>query len=739
MTLPARTFGTELRKRREKAGISLRQFSKRIHYSAGWISRVETGQGQAPEEFARICDDILGAGGHLIALARADQPRALILTPAQLPPTTARFSGRSDALEEIYRIHGADPGDAALSIAIDGPAGAGKTALVLQVAHHLADQYPGGVLYTDLQGWGLHSTPLEPRHVLEHHLAAFGVAADSIPPSVDECAALLRTIVAGRGVLMVLDNARDAAQVRPLLPGSAGCATLITSRRRLTGLAVSAGAYRVELGPMSPAESVALLRNVIGAARSDAEPAAVAALADRCGHLPLALRIAAETLAARPHRTIAAAVEELEGQGRLDALAADDDPSIAVRTVLACSYRALEPEVARTLRYLGIYPGRHITPAVAAILLDREVGHTRRLLDALAATHLLDETESDGYRLHDLVRDFAAEQVAAEESSDTRAEAIHRLAAWVMYAVDAACYAIAPQRPIELLGEPPRAIPEFRSPDEARAWCDSIEDLFVPLVRIAAEHHLDAAWEIPARLWNWLLLRKPWSLWIDSHTAGLAAATQAGHARGQAWLAMNLGEAYRQSGHFDLARDHMLESRRLRRELGDVHGQAWTEACLGFTAVDEAEHKTATNHFGLALDLFEQTGDQHGQYVVMASLAEAFGHLGDTRAEAMFEAALQLTHGDEYAAGTLWARRAGVHHSQGDLDAALASLDQSITLRRAAGDAWGVADSLDRRGLILDQFGRPEDARSSWAEAREIFERLDDPRAAHIADRLSSQ
>ncbi|MFD8142535.1 helix-turn-helix domain-containing protein [Streptomyces sp. NPDC059708] len=735
MTLPE--FGVRLRKRRKAAGISLRQFATRVHYSPGWISRVENGAAPT-DEFVRIVDDMLGAGGELIALARAEQPRAMILNPAQLPPTAARFSGRSDALEEIDRIHRTAPDDTPLIIAVDGPAGAGKTAFVLQVAHGLADQYSDGVLYADLQGWGLHSTPLEPGHVLERHLGALGIAAESIPPGTDERAALLRTVVAGRRILMVLDNARDAAQVRPLLPGTAGCATLITSRRRLTGLAVSAGAHRVELGPMPATESVALLRTVIGASRSDAEPTAVEALADRCGHLPLALRITAETLAARPHRAIAAAVEELEGQGRLDALMADDDPSLAVRTVLACSYRALDPEAARALRYLGIYPARSITAAVAAVLLDRELGQARRLLDSLAATHLLEETQGDRFRLHDLVRDFAVERAADEESADARAEVIRRLATWVMYAVDAAGFAIAPQRPIELLGEPPAAVPSFSDPDEARAWCDSIADLIVPLVRCAAEHHLAAAWEIPARLWNWLMLAKPWGLWIDSHTVGLAAATKAGNIAGRAWLAMNLGEAYRQSAHFDLARRYLLESQTLRRELGDVHGQAWVEACLGFTDVDEAEHEAAIAHFNYALDLFEQVGDRHGGYVVMASLAEALGHLGDAKAEAMFETALELTHGDEYAAGVLWARRAGVHQSQGDLGAALAALEESIALRKAAGDEWGAADALDRRGQILHETGRQEEARAAWTAARETFETLGDPRAEQLADRLSS-
>lgn len=736
MTLPE--FGEKLRARREAAGISLRQFATRVHYSPGWISRVENGAAPT-DEFVRIVDDTLGAGGELIALALAEQPRAMILTPAQLPPTAARFSGRSAALEDIDRIHRTAPDDTPLIVAVDGPAGAGKTAVILQVAHGLAGQYPGGVLYTDLQGWGLHSTPLEPGHVLERHLGALGIAAEFIPPGTDERAALLRTVVAGRRILMVLDNARDAAQVRPLLPGTAGCATLITSRRRLTGLAVSAGAHRVELGPMPATESVALLRTVIGASRSDAEPAAVDALADRCGHLPLALRIAAETLAARPHRTIAAAADELAGQGRLDALAADDDPSIAVRTVLTCSYRALDSETARTLRCLGIYPARSITAAVAAVLLDRPLGQARRLLDALAATHLLEEIEADRFRLHDLIKDFAAERSVAEETADARAEVVRRLATWVMYAVDGACYAIAPQRPIELLGEPPAAVPEFADPEEARAWCDSVADLVVPLVRLAAEHELTAAWEIPARLWNWLMLTKPWATWIDSHTVGLAAATKAGNAPGRAWLAMNLGEAYRQSGHFDLARRHLLESQFLRRELGDVHGQAWTEACLGFTAVDEAEHEDAVTHFNQALDLFEQVGDKHGGYVVMASIAEALGHLGDVKAEEMFTAALELTHGDEYAAGVLWARRAGVHQSQGDLDAALAALDESITLRRAAGDGWGAADALDRRGQILHETGRQEEARAAWTAARDIFEALDDPRAEHLRQLLSSR
>ncbi|MFF5445518.1 helix-turn-helix domain-containing protein [Streptomyces sp. NPDC012888] len=741
MTLPASMFGTELRKRREHSKISLRRFATQINYSPGWISRVETGQALPTDDFARICDDALRANGQLIALAQADQPRSIILTPAQLPTATARFAGRSQALDQLHALSDSAPQDAALTIAIDGPAGAGKTALAVQYAHHVAAHYPGGVLYTDLQGWGLTDEPLDPGHVLERHLVAFGVPAESIPPAIEERAALLRTVVAGRQVLMVLDNARDAAQVRPLLPGSPGCTALITSRRRLTGLAVSAGAHRVEVGPMAPGESVALLRTAIGQLRSDAEPAALEALAERCGHLPLALRIAAETLSLRPHRTIAAAVADLAGQGRLDALAADDDPSLAIRTVLTCSYRALDPEVARALRYLGIHPGRVIHPATAAELLDRPPAVTERLLDALVATHLLEETGPSEYQLHDLVRDYAAERAAAEETADERRKAIRRLATWFMYSVDAACYALAPQRPIELLENPPQDALTFKTADDARQWCDSVEDLVVPLVKAAAEQGLTAAWQIPARLWNWLLLRKPWTLWIASHEAGLAAATSAGDVQGQAWVAMNLGEAYRQSGHFALARQHVLESLTIRRSLGDVHGQAWAETCLGFTATDEADYETAVAHFRRGCDLFAEVGDEHGRYVVMASLAEASGYLGAPDADQLFETALDLTEqrGDRYAAGTLWARRAGVQQSNGRLDAALQCLDQSITYRRDADDEWGIADALDRRGQILSDLGRSDEACRSWEEARSAFERLGDPRATYLADRLSSR
>ncbi|MET8676026.1 tetratricopeptide repeat protein [Streptomyces sp. NPDC004647] len=751
-------FGDALRKRREDAALSLRELAERANYSAGYLSKLESGQRPPNPEVARACDEVLGARGELVALAQAAPHKGGLGRPSQLPPGAAGFVGRIDVLSELDSLLAdAEREGTALALSIDGPPGAGKSALMTQWAHRVADRFPGGVLFTDLQGHTHRAQPVDPSHVLESFLRAFELSAEAIPIDISERAALFRSLVTDRRVLVLLDNAASSQQVRPLMVAAPGCAVLVTSRRRLTSLAVSTGARRVSLEPMEEQESVQLLTAVLGQTRADAEPKAVRDLACRCGHLPLALRIAAERLATHRHLPVAAAVAELaDPEDRLDRLADGEDPHLAMRPVFNASYREIDAAVARTFRLLGLFPGRRITTPAAAALIGQPPGRTRRLLEELVGVHLLEEIFQDTYRFHDLLRVYAAECVEQEENEPDRTAAVRRLADWYAHTVDAANLTLAPQRIVAPLDAPtPGVTPlTFTAVDAARQWCDAEGANFEPLVRMAAQHGLPAAWQIPTRLWNWLLLVKPWGLWIETHRVGLQAATDAGSAEAQAWVALNLAEAYRQSGSYDQARQHLEQALALRLEIGDRHGQAWVLTCLGFADTDQGDTAGACSRFEQALQLFEEAADLHGQAIVLASVAESYGRLGRQEDEQRaFDASLSLARDleDPYGEAMTWLRRANLQLQRGELDAAVESLDRSVDRRRAAGDDWGAADALDRRARILHDDhpadeakdpgwraqARRDRARESWQAAHDIFEQLGDPRAAQIREQLS--
>jgi hypothetical protein len=409
----AAPFGLELRRLRRQHGLSLRDLSRAIGFTPGYLSKVENGRSPSPG-LARACDDTLVAGGALLAMATAEPA----VRPAQLPAGIRRFVGRDDELDRL------DTADARVVI-IDGPPGVGKTMLALRWAHHAVDRFPDGQLYVDLHGHCSDDRPMDARVALAEFLTALGVPADCVPDGLERRSALYRSMLADRKMLAVLDNAADAAQVRPLLPAAAGCVVVVTSRERLPRIAAS----RVTLGPMTPADSVALIRSVIGDERADREPAAVADLAARCDFLPLALRIAAERVVAQPHSLVRDLVEELDADGRLNVLSTYD--SIALRTAFDWSYRRLDEGCARMFRLLA-QSGPCVDPGGAATLAGVTEPIARLLLDRLAAAHLVQKV-GDQYRLHGLLRDYAADpresRVRSRRSLDrglSSIESVHR-------------------------------------------------------------------------------------------------------------------------------------------------------------------------------------------------------------------------------------------------------------------------------------------------------------------------
>ncbi|MFE7593774.1 BTAD domain-containing putative transcriptional regulator [Kitasatospora sp. NPDC057512] len=433
----------------------------------GQLMRALHGSGRTPEGLAayrrfaeRLADELgLDPGPELRALhlellatepvpaapARAEEPPAPApapaqAPPAQLPPALATFVGRDTELRALDALltdpadQQAGPAAAGCAVcAVSGPAGVGKTTLAVDWAHRVRDRFPDGQLYADLHGYSV-DAPLAPRTVLARFLRALGVPGDRIPAAADEAAALYRSRLADRRLLVVLDNARDAEQVRPLLPGAPGCRTVVTSRTRLDGLTVRNGARPLVLDVLPAHQALELLARTVGEHRTRAEPRAAAELADACGRLPLALAVTASRLAASPDRSLTDhAAELLDAEHRLSALQIEGDDTSAVRAAFDLSYRSLPGEARDLLRLLALVPAVGIGADAAAALAGAPPAAVRPVLDRLAAAHLLSAEDRDHYRLNDLLRLYAAERCSVETSAAERRAALVRLGSWYLH------------------------------------------------------------------------------------------------------------------------------------------------------------------------------------------------------------------------------------------------------------------------------------------------------------------
>ena len=383
--------------------------------------------------------------GQLELLAPAYRGTAAVaaqtkVVPAQLPADAAAFSGRQAALAQLDS-HLPDQGErrSPAMVVIAGTAGVGKTALAVHWAHRVRDLFPDGQLYVDLRGWAA-GAPLLPIDALAGFLSALGVPAAEVPDEVQQAAALYRSLLAGKRMLVVLDNARSPGQVRPLLPASPGCAVVLTSRDQLRGLIARDGAVRFDLDVLTPRDARTLLTRLLGVERVEAEPEAAAELVRLCGYLPLALRIAAANLSGRPRTTVAAYVAELASGDRLRALEAAEDADAALRVAFDRSYAALPAPAQRLFRLLGLVPGPGVGPQAAAALAATDAAAAAALLDRLASAHLASERAPNRYVLHDLLRRYAADRASAEDSLADREAAIGRL-------LDHYLHGVAPDSP----------------------------------------------------------------------------------------------------------------------------------------------------------------------------------------------------------------------------------------------------------------------------------------------------
>ncbi|HEU5352875.1 MAG TPA: BTAD domain-containing putative transcriptional regulator [Actinocrinis sp.] len=571
-----------------------------------------------------------------------------VLTPAQLPADTFAFTGRAGILARLDALtRDADsPGHRHRIATLTGAGGIGKTALAVHWAHRVAPLFPDGQLYANLHGFST-AAPERPIDVLGRFLRALGVAGGSVPVDAEEASALFRSLLANRRVLVLLDNAADAAQVRPLLPGSETCRVLITSRDRLDGLVALDGAQPISLDVLTERESVDLLVRILGEARTAAEPDPVLELVRACAGLPLALRIAAAQLVVQPDRTVAELVAQLAA-ARLDALVLGGDESSQVRAVFDLSYVRLDPEARRLFRMIGAIPEVDLTVGSAAALLGCGPQEAERVLDRLAAAHLLSAHLPGRYDCHDLLRDYAVERSRAEDAAPEREAAAHRLASWFETGVNAAVDLVYPDRdrlpPIDqsddrwnrqqhsqACGGPGAATAtdtasgfgiRFDETADALAWLRTEHRNLMAVIAHSAEHGpLSSAWRMTFELRAHFYGAELHTDWFTVVAAAQRALEGESHPLGVAALGTMLGDTAQLRSDLPVARDHFIRAAEAADEAGWLSGAATATMRLGLNYFDAGEVESAKACFTRSLEWYRRSGSKAGA-------SRALGNLG---------------------------------------------------------------------------------------------------------------
>ncbi len=514
--------------------------------------------------------------------------------PAQLPADLTSFTGRQT---ELALLDGLLPPDttALVTTVIAGMAGVGKTTLAVRWAHQVAPRFPDGQLYVNLRGFEPTGSAMTAPEIMRAILDSLGVPPQTVPESLDAQAALYRSLLSGRRVLILADNARDADQVRPLLPGTPGCLVIVTSRTQLPSLIAAGDARPVNLDLLPSADALAFMTNRLGADRLAAEPDAARKIIDQCAGLPLALAIVAARAAINPNFPLASIAAELrDSQGSLDAFTVADT-TIDVRDVFSWSYRTLPPEAARLFRLLALHPGPDVaTPAVAS-LAGLPVRTTRSLLGTLTRSHLLTEHEPGRFSSHDLLRAYASELTASHDTEAERAEAITRMLDHYLHTAFLASRLFSPSRE-EIRPEPPvpgAIVQELADDEQAVAWFTAEQAVMLVVVRDAfARDHDARCWQLAWTIALFLDSRGHWlDLLVAQHT-GLDAAERAGDTYGQAVAHRALGRANGDLSRFDAALKHLNMAFDLFGETGDTQAQAnihrqfsWTLEQRGTAAI----------------------------------------------------------------------------------------------------------------------------------------------------------
>lgn len=664
--------------------------------------------------------------------------------PAQLPLYTRHFAGRDEELRRLdgfLAAAGEHPGAVAV-IVVSGTAGVGKTALALRWAHQNRKRFPDGQLYLNLRGFHPAADPVEPGDATRGILLSLGVQPERIPTEPDALMALYRTMLVDRRVIILLDNARDAEQVRPLLPGAGGCLVVVTSRDQLTGLVVAEGAYPLVLARLTPRDSLLLLNRRLGADLVAAEPRAATDIISRCARLPLALAVVAAHTALTGASLTSVAAGLSETLAGLDAFA-DSDHTVDLRAAFSWSLAVLTPDAARLFHFLGAHPGPLVSAPAAASLAALPVTRTRALLLELTRANLLIEQAPGRYTTHDLLRAYAIEILHARYPEDQRREVVGRLLDHYLHSAGAAAHLINRHRHVlpDLPAAPAGVHAEVPADENAALnWLDVEHPVLMAIMPVAATNGFDAVvCELAWVLADFLDRRRHWSDLARAQHAALDAARRLADLPAQARAHRDLGHANTRLGNFADARPHMEHAIRLYAGFVDPVGGAHAHHDLALLCEEEENHREALQHARHAHRLHRETGNELGQARTLNLIGWLHARLGDYRdalttcGEALSLAVAQ--HDLRTEAATLDSL-GYAHHHLGQHDQAVAFYRQAVDRFQKAEELYGEAHTLGHLGDTHAATGRHHHAQLAWRRALAILDELDHPDAAVISAKI---
>jgi tetratricopeptide (TPR) repeat protein len=763
---PVAEFCAGLRRLVQGCGVDRAVLGRRVGYSRSQLYEILDGRISRPPEWERLVEPLVRActGNDeravgiwrrrhdvLVAvyseLKRLQRPAGPVeiarVVPAQLPADIEVFAGRTQELADLDRILAitADTATAAGGMgrdstavvisAVSGTAGVGKTALALRWAHRVRREFPDGQLYVNLHGFDCEQ-PLSAADALAGFLRALGLPGQNIPVEVEERAAAYRSLLDGRRMLVVLDNASSVEQVRPLLPGAPSCIVLVTSRDSLAGLVARHSARRLDLDLLPLEDAVALLAALIGG-RVQAEPEAAARLARLCARLPLALRVAAELAASRPAISLVQLVGELaDAQRRLELLDAGGDARTAVRGVFSWSYQHLPAPVARAFRLIGLHPGPDFDSYAVAALADTSHDQAQQITDLLIRAHLIQIPRPGRYGMHNLLRAYATYLADDEDSEAEQRAALTRLFDHYLATAAAAMDILIPAEQHRRPRIPPPATPTPPMPDRiaARAWLDTERVIFTDISAYTA------AWGWPGHttrlsttLHRYLDAGGHFPDGLTIHTHALHAARHTDEPAAEADALFDLGHIYWQQGYYSQASDHLQQALTLAREIGDRAGETNALLNLGIVCQRQGHYGQAASHLQRAFTLASDIGDRVGETNALLNLGIVDRRQGHYQQAAdHYEQALILAReiGDRHGEANALDNLGTIYQRQGHYQQAADHHQQALALFRGIGDRHGEANTLLDLGTAHRRQGHYQQAADHHQQALTLFREMGD-------------
>jgi tetratricopeptide (TPR) repeat protein/DNA-binding XRE family transcriptional regulator len=722
-------FGTWVRAQRTTLLLTQEELAERAGVSVRTIQSLEAGRRGMPRlDTQRLITAVLAEGnGTPVPLAGPRAVSAAENRPAQLFADMPDFMGRGNELRWLDGLLATvDDGQNGVVIgAVTGPGGVGKTALAMHWAHQACGRFVDGQLCADLHGYDLEQ-PAATAGVLAAFLEALGIPGADVPDSLAARAARYRSLMAGRKMLVVLDNAVSPEQVRHLLPGSPSCLVLVTSRDRLAGLVIRHGARRLELGTLPMADSVRLLHTLIGDRAAGAQDD-LRRLAELCDRLPLALRTIADLAWTSPQRPLATLVRELaDERHRLDLLSAGGDQRTSLRAVLSWSYRNLPADVAHAFRLIGMHPGHNVDAYEIAALADAGLPEARRLLDILAEVHLVQQTAPGRYGMHELLRICAREQ-AGTLPAPGRAAALHRLLDYYRAGAWASARFYAPDGDLGFEVDVSRGVlPPLADRDGAAAWLAAERTNIIAAVRATSGVLPAHAVQLGVLLWPYLDAGAFHADARGLYLQALDAARRIGDRRGEARILGALGVLDWRQGHNKEASRHFRDALRLFHDLGELGSEAGMLSNLGIVAWQTGHIERSIAYHRRAFSIYQQISDRAGQGRVLGNLSSSYIRRDLSKAQNAIEHALVLFrgNGDHLREGVALGNLAQISMRSGRLRQAAELGRRALELHRLVGNRGGEVEATNDLGNMYQRLGDHRLAldhhRRALALAREI-------------------